>query len=275
MVGTTDSPVVPAINSKSPSKIRAFTVSKKRVIMRFIISILIWAAGAIITALAFLSSLIIKIIPFPIPNRERLVHAQCFWWSDALISLNPYWKLKVEGLENIDPLKAYVIVANHESLADITIIYQTRMYFKWVAKKELLKLPFIGGLLRVNDHVLLSREEHGSIKETYRKAAEWLQKGVSMLFFPEGTRSDTDDMGEFKNGAFRLAIKEAKPILPVFIGGTREAIPKGGWIFKTKVSGRLVVLPPIETSNLNTADFASLRDLVRGTLKSVSSSGNF
>jgi len=239
--------------------------------MRFIISILIWVVGGVITAAAFLSSLIIKIMPFPIPGREKLVHAQCFWWSDALTALNPYWKLKVEGLENIDHSKTYVVVANHQSLADIIIIYQTHMYFKWVAKKELLKLPFIGGLLWVNDHILVSREEYGSIKEVYKKAAERLKSGVSMLFFPEGTRSDTDGMGEFKNGAFKLAIKEAKPILPIFIGGTREAIPKGGWVFKTKVLGRLVVLPPIDVTGLKTADFARLRDLVRGQLESVAS----
>ena len=237
--------------------------------MRFAISILIWVAGVVITAAAFLSSLIIKIFPLPIPNRAKLVHAQCFWWSDTLIALNPYWKLKVTGLENIDPNKTYVIVANHQSLADIIIIYQTHMYFKWVAKRALLKLPFIGGLLWVNDHVLISREEFGSIKEAYREAAEWLKKGVSMLFFPEGTRSDKDEMGEFKNGAFKLAIKESKPILPVFIGGTREAIPKGGWIFKTKVSGRLVVLPPIDTSGFKAADYGRLRDLVYDKLKNA------
>jgi len=237
--------------------------------MRIVISVIIWVVGVTITAAAFLASLAIKIAPWPIANREKLVHAQCFWWSDALVSLNPYWKLSVEGLENIDPLKTYVVVANHQSLADITIIYQTHMYFKWVAKKELLKLPFIGGLLWVNDHVLLSRGELGSIKEVYRKAVQHLRSGVSMLFFPEGTRSDKDKMGEFQNGAFKLAIKEARPILPVFIGGTREAIPRGGWIFETKVSGRLVVLPPIDTTGLKAADHALLRDLVRGKLESL------
>ena len=147
------------------------------------------------------------------------------------------------------------------------------MYFKWVAKKELLKLPFIGGLLWVNDHVLLSRDEHGSIKKAYRKAAERLKSGVSMLFFPEGTRSDTDDMGEFKNGAFKLAIKEGKPVLPVYIGGTRNAIPKSGRIFKMKVLGSLVVLPPIDVSNYKTADFARLRDLVRDRLNDEGNKG--
>jgi 1-acyl-sn-glycerol-3-phosphate acyltransferase len=88
-----------------------------------------------------------------------------------------------------------------------------------------------------------------------------------MLFFPEGTRSSTDEMGEFKNGAFKLAIKESKPILPIFIGGTREAIPKGGFVFKTKVAGRLVVLPPIDTADLEVSDFTILRDRVREKLR--------
>jgi len=145
------------------------------------------------------------------------------------------------------------------------------MYFKWVAKKELLKLPFIGGLLWVSDHVLLSRGEFGSIKAVYRQAAGWLRRGVSMLFFPEGTRTGTDEMNEFQNGAFKLAIKEKRPLLPVFIGGTREAIPKGGWIFKTKVSGTLVVLPPIDTTKYKPADYAVLRDLVRGKLQALAS----
>lgn len=237
--------------------------------MKFILSVLIWGAGIVITASAFLASLIIKIAPIPIANREKLVHAQCFWWSDALVALNPYWKLSVEGLENIDNNKTYVIVANHQSLADIIVIYKIHMYFKWVAKQELLKTPFIGGLLWVNDHVLLARGEHGSIKTVYRKAAEWLRSGVSMLFFPEGTRSDTDEMNEFQNGAFKLAIKEKRPVLPVFIGGTREAIPKGGWIFKTKVTGRLVVLPSIDTSTYGPADYAKLRELVREKLKAA------
>ena len=224
---------------------------------------MVWVAGTIITATAFLTSLIISLVPFNFPNKARIIHSQCFWWSDALVSLNPYWKLKIEGLENIDHSQTYVIVANHQSFADIIIIYKTHMYFKWVAKKELLKVPFIGGLLWVNNHILLSRGDFGSIKAVYRKAAGQLKKGVSMLFFPEGTRSGTDEMGEFQNGAFKLAIKEKKPILPVFIGGTREAIPKGGWIFKAKVKGSLIVLPPIDTSRCKVSDYEALRDRVR------------
>jgi len=238
--------------------------------MRILKSIFIWIAGVILTMAAFLASLFLKILLAPFPIRDKMVHAQCFWWADSLIALNSYWKLKVEGLENIDYAQTYVIVANHQSLADITVIYKTHMYFKWVAKKSLLKLPFIGGLLWVNNHVLLSRGEFGSIKFVYRQAADWLRRGVSMLFFPEGTRSGTDEINEFQNGAFKLAIKEGRPLLPIFIGGTREAIPKGGWIFKTQVFGKLVVLSPIDTTKYKAADYAVLRDLVRGRFQALS-----
>ena len=237
--------------------------------MRFIISIIVWISGTFLTFLAFLVSLFLSIILFPFKNREKIVHAQCFWWADSLIGLNPYWKLDVTGLENIDHGQTYVIVANHQSLADIVVIYKIRMQFKWVAKRSLLKIPFLGGLLWVNNHIMLSRGRFGSIKEVYRKAAERLRSGRSVLFFPEGTRSDTDEMNEFQNGAFKLAIKEKKPILPVFIGGTRDAIPKGDWVFKTKVFGRLAVLPPIDTAGFKTGEYASLRDLTRKMLNNV------
>ncbi len=237
--------------------------------MKLAVSILIWIAGVMITVAVFIVSLVLSIALFPFPDKEKIIHAQCFWWSDAIIALNPYWAVRVRGLENIDPLKTYVIVANHQSLADIVIIYQTRMYFKWVAKGELLKVPFIGGLLWVNKHIMISRGDFGSVKEVYRKAAECLKNGTSILFFPEGTRSNNDEMGEFQNGAFKLAIKEGRPILPIFIGGTREAIPKGNFIFETKVSGELIVFPPIDTLNLKIADYAGLRDLVHGQLRSA------
>lgn len=241
--------------------------SNGRMFMQVLLSITIWVVGAILTAAAFFAAWLIKVAPFPIKDREKLVHAQNFWWSDALVALNPFWSLEVKGLEHIDPGETYVIVANHQSLADIILMYQTRMHFKWVAKKELLKVPFIGGLLWVNDHVLISRGDFSSIKEVYRKAAERLRSGISMLFFPEGTRSDTDEMGEFQNGAFKLAIREHKKLLPVYVGGTREAIPKGGWIFNTKVNARLIILPPIDTSAYQAGDFGRLSNRAREELQ--------
>lgn len=91
------------------------------------------------------------------------------------------------------------------------------MQFKWVAKASLFKVPFIGWSLGLAKHIRLSRGNFSSIKKVYRQAASWLKEGMSVLFFPEGTRSANDEMGQFQNGAFKLAIKEKVPILPVAI----------------------------------------------------------
>lgn len=221
------------------------------------------------TATLWLVMLFFTVILYPFDKKRKVAHAQCFWWSDAMISLNPYWNITVHGLENIDKDKTYVIVANHQSLADIVIVYQTKMQFKWVAKESLFKVPFIGWSLSLAKHIKLERGKFSSIKKVYREAAQWLRSGMSVLFFPEGTRSTTNDMKDFQNGAFKLAIKERVPILPISISGTGDAIPKGSWLFKTKAPGSLTVLPPVDTSKFQTADFAALRDLVRSSLESA------
>jgi len=230
--------------------------------MRALLSIWFWIASTIITIILFFVVSIVVIFTFPFDKKRKIAHVQCFWWSNWVIKLNPYWKVQVEGLENIDHNKTYVIIANHQSMADIVVLYKTHMQFKWVAKKSLFKLPFIGWCLSLTRHIRLERGDFSSIKKLYRKSSEWLKSGMSVLFFPEGTRSDTDEMNVFQNGAFKLAIKEKKPVLPICIKGTREAIPKGSWIFKAKVNATISVLPPIDTSTLNPGDYARLRDMV-------------
>ncbi len=230
--------------------------------MKALLSVWFWTASTTITIILFFVVFFIVVLTFPFDKKRKFAHAQCFWWSNWVVRLNPYWKLRVEGLENIDYTKTYVIIANHQSLADIVVLYKTHMQFKWVSKESLFKLPFIGWCLSLTKHIKLERGDFSSIKKLYRQAGEWLRKDMSVLFFPEGTRSDSDTMNVFQNGAFKLAIKEKKPILPICIRGTREAIPKGSWIFNSRVCAILTVLPAIETSSLNPGDFAALRDTV-------------
>ena len=228
--------------------------------MKTIVSIIIWIVSTVLTITLWIVDLILTIILFPFDKKRRVTHAQSFWWADALIGINPYWNVHVEGLENIDHNKTYVVIANHQSLADIIVLYKTRMQFKWVAKESLFKVPFVGWCLSLGRHIRIRRGELGSIKKVYREAATWLRKDMSVLFFPEGTRSETNEMNKFQNGAFKLAIKEKRPILPIRINGTGEAIPKGSWVFKTKVSPCVKILPSINTEGLSQGDFAKLRD---------------
>ena len=205
-------------------------------------------------------------IIFPFDKKRKIAHSQCYWWADGIITLNPYWDLSVSGLKNIDRSKTYVIVSNHQSLADIIIMYKLKMQFKWVAKESLFKIPFIGWSLALAKHIKVSRGKLSSIKKVYREAAEWLKKGMSVLFFPEGTRSESGEMKDFMNGAFKLAIKERAPILPVLLEGTGNIIPKGTWVLKTKVPCSLKVFPPIDTAQFEPKDFEKLKNLVREKL---------
>ena len=235
--------------------------------MKAIISIGIWLGSGLLTILLFFVVLVLNILLFPFDKKKKITHAQCFWWSDAVIGLNPYWDVKTSGLENIDHKKTYVIISNHQSMADIAVLYQTKMQFKWVAKASLFKVPFIGWCLSLIKHIKLLRGDFSSIKEIYHQASQWLRKDMSVLFFPEGTRSSTNEMGEFQNGAFKFAIKEGKPILPICLKGTHAAIPKGSWIFKTKVAAKIMVLEPIATAGFGPGDFVLLRDTVRARIQ--------
>ena len=234
---------------------------------KILFSLLIWIVGSILTVILYFAMLFFTVILYPFDKKRTLAHAQCFWWSDALISLNPYWKLDISGRENIDKNRAYIIIANHQSLADIVLAYQTKMQFKWVAKESLFKVPFVGWSMSLAKHIKLERGNLGSIKKIYRETSQWLRSGMSVLFFPEGTRNQTGKMGNFNNGAFKLAIKEHVPILPIRIEGTGTAIPKGSWIFTTKTSARLKILPAIETAGYQAADFSQLRDLAYSILE--------
>ena len=229
-------------------------------------SLFIWLVGIVLTFALFIVMAFLSLVLYPFDRKRKVAHAQCFWWTDAVTALNPYWDVKVEGLDNIDHKKTYVAVSNHQSLADIVLMYKTRMQFKWVAKDSLFKVPILGWNMLLAKHIRLQRGDFSSIKKVYREAGEWLRRGVSVVFFPEGTRSDNHEIGEFQNGAFKLAIKERVPILPIMIEGTKDAIPKGSWRFTTRVNCTIKVLAPIDTSDFMPNDFARLRELARTQL---------
>ena len=229
-------------------------------------SAVIWFMGILLTVVLFIVMATVSGVLFIFDRKRKVAHALCYWWTDAMTALNPYWDVKVEGLDNIDHKKTYVAISNHQSLADIVLMYKTKMQFKWVAKESLFKIPVLGWNMLLAKHIMLKRGDFSSVKKVYREAARWLRSGMTVLFFPEGTRSDNMEMGEFQNGAFKLAIKEKVPVLPILIKGTRDAIPKGSWRFTTKTTCLIKVLPPIDTSSYSNADYNRLRDLAREQL---------
>ena len=176
--------------------------------------------------------------------------------------LNPMWSFHTSGLEITDPRRPYVVVANHESFADMLLISHLPWEMKWLAKETWFKFPLVGWLMMMAGDIKIIRGNKQSIITAMRGCHDRLDKKVSVMLFPEGTRTRDGGLGEFKDGAFRLAIETGCPILPLVVAGTREAMQKGDWRWNV-TSAEVRVLTPIETTGLTKADVGDLRDRVR------------
>ncbi len=177
-------------------------------------------------------------------------------------TLNPLWKFRFTGTLPADPRRPYVVVSNHESFADILLISHLPWEMKWMSKVELFRLPVLGWLMRLAGDIPLRRGFGPSAAEAIARCHEVLRNRVSVMIFPEGTRSPTADLLPFKDGAFRLAIDAGVPILPLALHGTATALPKHDWRFG-RSTAVVKVLEPVETTGLTPADLPALKARVR------------
>jgi len=134
--------------------------------------------------------------------------------------------VSVEGRERIAPNQSYIIAANHQSLYDIYVLYGfTGLDGKWVMKKELRWIPFLGLAAEKMGHIIIDRSSPEQAIETINLAKQRIRNGICVVFFPEGTRSRDGNLLTFKKGAFRMALDLQLPILPVSIHGSRDVLP--------------------------------------------------
>jgi 1-acyl-sn-glycerol-3-phosphate acyltransferase len=181
----------------------------------------------------------------------------------ALTQVNPAWKLQISGNLVADPRRPYVVVSNHQSMADIPLISNLPWEMKWMGKVELFRLPVIGWMMRLAGDVCVDRNSPRSGARAMIKAQRYLEQRCSIMMFPEGTRTLDGRVQQFADGAFHLAIKASVPVLPLAIDGSRDCIPKNSWKFGKPSEIFLKVLPAIDTSQLTLADVPVLRNGVR------------
>lgn len=177
-------------------------------------------------------------------------------------TLNPLWRFRVAGEMPANSRRPYVVVANHESFVDILLISHLPWEMKWLSKVEILRIPILGWNMRLAGDIPVERGTRRSGVKALLRCREILARKVSVIIFPEGTRSPTDELLPFKDGAFRLAIEAGVPILPLAVSGSRTALAKHDWrVGRSEAVVR--VLPPVETTGLGAADVPALRDRVR------------
>lgn len=152
-----------------------------------------------------------------------VLHKFSIIWAMLYFWVSQGWRIRYSGKENRKQGKRYIIVSNHQSMLDITLMYKLPLVFRWVSKREVLKIPFIGWLLALHGDILIKRGSASSAKAMLKGCKIWLDRKVSIAIFPEGTRSKDGQVHGFKEGAFLLAKMNKVAILPIVINGTYEA----------------------------------------------------
>jgi len=195
------------------------------------------------------------------------LHHAAVFWGHAVITLSPVWKHKIKGQENIVPGHRYVIVTNHQSLIDIIVVLASLpLHFKFMAKQELYAVPFVGWHMALAGYIPIMRTSRESGRKAMDLAHQWLRKGVSVLFFPEGTRSLNGQIHDFKMGAFKVAQEEDVEILPVVIEGTGDVIPKKSWRVKKLTRFDVSIGRPVRIQRNRPDALAKVRDSVRSEM---------
>ena len=229
-------------------------------LLRSIQAAYVWVTVALIVLLALPVMLAVRLVDWT-PQHVRT--GRTFRWLGTWTSrINPVWKVRISHPPKAEMEHPYVVVCNHQSLADIPVVSRLPWEMKWVGKASLFSLPVMGWLMRLADDIAVDRKDPESRAAVIRRTRQVIADGVSVMFFAEGTRSKDGRVKRFFDGAFRLAIDTGAPVLPVAIDGTMGALPKHGWRFG-EADVRLAVLDAIPTAGLTLDDVAELRERTR------------
>lgn len=211
-------------------------------------SILIWVLIALLTLLFFVMMLPCALIALPFDRKRNTAHFFAKHWARSLFRINPAIRVTIEGSENLAAIGrdgAAVLCSNHESMADIIALYYLGHPFKWISKIEVFYIPLIGLSMWLAGYIPLKRGDKESTRKCMASAHSWLDRGVSIAMFPEGTRSLDGRIKAFKDGAFRMSVDSGAPVIPIAMRGPRDLVKKGSWIFAPRVAVAIRVGSPI------------------------------
>ena len=234
---------------------------------RKLVSLLVWLFFGITMVVFFAFYLTLWILSYPFDRKQYFVQWLTWCWCSVYVKVYPFWKLELINKEKLVRNRACVAVSNHQSLLDIMVLFYLHAYFIWVSKIENFKAPILGQVMRINRYISLVRNEPKTFSKMFTDISKALKSNRTIMIFPEGTRSLTENLGRFKEGAFKAAIDNKVPILPIVINGTGKAIPKNGKTFSGKTKITVKVLDPIPYESFPSYDPAILKEYIKGIIE--------
>lgn len=189
------------------------------------------------------------------------------WWARVTCWLS-LCRVKTRGHENLDKNTSYVFIANHQGAYDIFLTYGfLNQNIKWVQKASLRKVPFAGKASEIAGHVFVDNTSITSRRDTIIKAKKEIVGGVSMMMFPEGSRTKNGSLSPFRRGAYRIAMDMGLPIVPITINGPYDVL-KVHSMKLTPGKLELIIHKPIPTAHLEQKDLRALMDQTKEIIHS-------
>jgi len=186
-------------------------------------------------------------------------------WARSILKV-AYIPVRVEGIENLNTDDSVILMPNHQSNFDIPVLLGCLpVQFRWLAKAELFKIPIFGRGMRGCGYISIDRSNRKLAFQSLAEAAQKIRNGVSVLIFPEGTRSWDGEIQAFKKGGFVLSVDAGVPIVPIIITGTGAVMPKGRMLIRRQAVG-MQILAPIATSDYTRKTKDELMGIVKDTM---------
>ena len=219
-----------------------------------------WAIFLAVSGLNLLAGVLLQQLRRGDPDRRTALKVNHWIWGRALFACEPGWSTRRSGLENMGA-GPYIIVANHRSVLDIPLCLGLPgpLLVRILARQSLFKVPVMGWYMRYSKHIPVDLGDPEAVRSSLKRCADTLSAGISLLIFPEGTRSEDATLGRFGRGAFRLSKDTGVPILPVVIYGSHKLMKKGQLMPDNIYHPiELRVLPSVDGAEYNTArDFSN------------------
>ncbi|WP_138429943.1 lysophospholipid acyltransferase family protein [Fodinibius saliphilus] len=218
---------------------------------RVIFSFFGWIYWAVCIISFFLIIFPLYIITAPFDRYNKIPNQLLRGLGWLMMKVNPGWSFNIKGADPQKVSEPTIVVGNHQSFLDLPLLYLLPWSMKWVAKKDLFKIPILGWIIYMTGQIGIDRQSMRSFKKL-DTLVEPIQDGVPGMIFPEGTRTEDGKLKPFKNGAFKLAKRYNFNILPLVLKGGYEAMPPGDWTASPTQEFMISVLEPISADDYDT-----------------------
>lgn len=233
--------------------------------MKYVVTVVAWLGYVAVYLFMLLPTVITYLICIPLDKHRKAANALFMFAGRSFLWFNPFWRIEFRGLEHYSPGNPMIFIGNHQSFLDMPLLALLPWNMKWVSKDSLFRIPILGWYMKMAGHISVKRGTTAALR-ALDKLKPYINNGIPVMLFPEGTRSRSGELIKFKNGAFMLSKDTGVPVQPVLIWGTRNIMKPDSGIAEAKGHMVVTLMPAYEPADFESTE--DLRDKIYNDMKS-------